>query len=46
MKVMKLVDDLVHDGRDYNKAIKIAIRKYKHMLEHYLDEVVDNENYE
>jgi hypothetical protein len=31
---------------DYNKAIKIAIRKYKRMLENYLDEVIDNENYE
>jgi len=43
---MKMVDDLVQDGTDYKKAIKIAIRKYKHMLENYLDEVIDNENYE
>ena len=43
---MKRVDDLVQDGMDYNKAIKIAIRKHKHMLENYLDEVIDNENYE
>ena len=33
LKVMKLVDDLVQNGMDYNKAKKIAIRKYKHMLE-------------
>jgi hypothetical protein len=46
LKVTKLVDELVQDGMDYNKAIKIAIRKYKHMLENYLDEVIDNENYE
>jgi len=46
LKAMKLVDELVQDGMDYNKAIKIAIRKYKHMLENYLDEVIDNENYE
>jgi hypothetical protein len=46
LKVMKLVDDLVQDGMDYNKAIKIAIRKYEHMLENYLDEVIDIENYE
>ena len=46
LKVMKRVDDLVQDGMDYNKAIKIAIRKYKRMLENYLDEVIDNENYE
>ena len=29
LKFMKPVDDLVQDGMDYNKAIKIAIRKYK-----------------
>ena len=46
LKFMKLVDDLVQDGMDYNKAIKIAIRKYKHMLENYLDEVIDIENCE
>ena len=46
LKFMKPVDDLVQDGMDYNKAIKIAIRKYKHMLENYPDEVIDNENYE
>jgi hypothetical protein len=46
LKGIKLVDELVQDGMDYNKAIKIAIRKYKHMLENYLDEVIDNENYE
>jgi hypothetical protein len=46
LKVTKLVDELVQDGMDYNKAIQIAIRKYKHMLENYLDEVIDNENYE
>ena len=33
LKVMKLVDELVQNGMDYNKAKKIAIRKYKHMLE-------------
>jgi hypothetical protein len=46
LKIMKLVDDLVQDGMDYNKAVKIAMRKHKHMLENYLDEVIDNENYE
>jgi hypothetical protein len=46
LKIMKLVDDLVQDGMDYNKAVKIAMRKYEHMLENYLDEVIDNENYE
>ena len=29
LKFMKPVYDLVQDGMDYNKAIKIAIRKYK-----------------
>ena len=43
-KVMKVVDDLLEDGMDYKKAVKVAIRKYKHMLENYLDEVIDNEN--
>ena len=44
-KVMKVVDDLLEDGIDYKKkAVKVAIRKYKHMLENYLDEVIDNEN--
>ena len=46
LKVMKLVDELEQDGMDYNKAIQIAIRKYKHMWGNYLDEVIDNENYE
>ena len=46
LKVTKLVDELVQDGMDYNKAIKIAIRKYKHMLENYLDEIIDIENCE
>ena len=46
LKVMKLVDEQVQDGMDYNKAITIAIRKYKHMWGNYLDEVIDNENYE
>jgi len=46
LKVINLVDDLVQDGMDYKKAIKIAVRKYKHMLENYLDEVIDNEKYE
>ena len=43
---MKLVDELVQDCMDYNKAIQIAIRKNKHMWGNYLDEVIDNENYE
>ena len=46
LKVMKLVDELVQDCMDYNKAIQIAIRKNKHMWGNYLDEVIDNENYE
>ena len=43
-KVMKVVDDLLEDGMNYKKAVKVAIRKYKHMLENYLDEVINNEN--
>ena len=43
---MKVVDDLLEDGMDYTKAVKVAIRKYKHMLENYLDEVIENENEE
>ena len=46
LKVMKLVDELVQDCMDYNKAIQIAIPKHKHMWGNYLDEVIDNENYE
>jgi len=45
-KIMRVVDDLLEDGMDYNKAVKVAIRKYKHMLENYLDEVIENENEE
>jgi hypothetical protein len=41
-KVMKVVDNLLEDGMDYKKAVKVAIRKYKHMSENYLDEVIDN----
>jgi hypothetical protein len=41
---MKVVDDLLEDGMDYKKAVKVAIWKHKHMLENYLDEVIDNEN--
>jgi hypothetical protein len=43
-KVMKVVDDLLEDDMNYKKAVKVAIRKYKHMLENYLDEVINNEN--
>ena len=43
-KIMKVVDSLLEDGMDYKKAVTVAIRKYKHMLENYLDEVIDNEN--
>jgi len=43
-KVMKVVDNLLEDGMDYKKAVKVAIREYKHVLENYLDEVIDNEN--
>ena len=46
LKVMKLVDELVHNGMNYNKAIQITIRKNKHMSGNYLDEVIDKENYE
>ena len=46
LKVIKLVDGLLQDGMDYNKAIKIVIRKYKPMLENYLHEFIDNQNYE
>ena len=41
---MKVVDDLLEDDMDYKKTVEVAIRKYKHMLENYLDEVIDNEN--
>ena len=44
--VLKVVDDLLEDGMDYTKAVKVAIRKNKHMLEIYLDEVIDNDNYD
>jgi hypothetical protein len=37
-----LVDSLLEDGMDYKKAVKVAIRKHKHMLDNYLDEVIDN----
>ena len=43
-KVKKVVESLLEDGMDYKKVVKVAIRKYKHMLENYLDEVIDNEN--
>jgi hypothetical protein len=39
-----VVDNLLEDGMDYKKAVKVAIRKYKHMLDNYLDEVIDNWN--
>jgi hypothetical protein len=29
---------------NYKKAVKVAIRKHKHMLDNYLDEVIDNWN--
>jgi monomeric isocitrate dehydrogenase len=35
---------VVEDGMDYKKAVKVAIREYKHVLGNYLDEVIDNEN--
>lgn len=43
-KVMKVVNNLLEDGMDYKKAVKVAIREHKHVLENYLDEVIDNEN--
>ena len=43
-KVMKVVNNLLEDGMDYKKAVTVAIREYKHVLENYLDEVIDNEN--
>ncbi|CAG2258132.1 unnamed protein product [Mytilus edulis] len=42
-KVMKMITELVNDGMDTVKAIKVAIRKYKPMLESYLDEAIENE---
>jgi hypothetical protein len=45
-KVMRVVDDLLEEGIDYKKTVKLATRKYRHMLENYLDEVIDNENSE
>ena len=41
-KVKKVVNNLLEDGMDYKKVVKVAIRKHKHMLENYLDEVIDN----
>ena len=41
---MRVVDDLLEEGIDYKKAVKLATRKNRHMLENYLDEVIDNEN--
>ena len=43
-RVKKVVNNLLEDGMDYKKVVKVAIRKHKHMLENYLDEVIDNEN--
>ena len=43
---MRVVDDLLEESLDYKKAIKLATRKYRHMLENYLDEVIENENEE
>ena len=46
-KVMKMITELVNDGMDTVKAVKVAIRKYKPMLESYLDEAIENEtNYD
>ncbi|VDI58179.1 Hypothetical predicted protein [Mytilus galloprovincialis] len=42
-KVMKMITELVNDGMDHEKAIKVAIRKYKPMLESFQDEAIDNE---
>jgi hypothetical protein len=41
-KVKKVVNNLLENGMDYTKVVKVAIRKHKHMLENYLDEVIDN----
>jgi len=32
-KVMKVIDNLLEDGMDYKKDVKVAIRKHKYMLE-------------
>jgi phosphopantothenoylcysteine synthetase/decarboxylase len=40
---IKLYTRLYFENFD-KKVVKVAIRKYKHMLENYLDEVIDNEN--
>lgn len=45
-KVMEKVDNMLYEGMDYQKAIKIATRKYKHVLEGYLDAVIADEEYE
>lgn len=37
-KVMNTVQDLLKYGMNYQKAIRVSIRKYKPMLERYLDE--------
>ena len=42
-KVVKSIKDLVGEGMDYQKAIKLSIRKYKHMLEDYLDNAIEIE---
>lgn len=42
-KVLTLLEELINEGINYKKAIKIAIRKYKHYLESYLDDVIEVE---
>ena len=42
-KVTKLTHELVEDGMDYRRAIKIAIRKYRQFFENFLDEVIEEE---
>ena len=39
--VMDMVDELIEDGMDYKKAIKITVRKYRHLFENFLDEIAD-----
>ena len=43
---MHMVDELIEDGIDYKKAIKITVRKYRHFFENFLDEIAEEEEEE
>ena len=41
--VMHMGDELIEDGMDYKKAIKITVRKYRHFIENFLDKIAEEE---